>query len=173
MRINWIVWVPITLGRMRFPWDCEHWLSGSWSCKIGFGHCPQSQKGLGTFVALSIFPWLSRVTGTQWTQSSSDEKGWKQLKCSTGANRPSWENIFWCCGRNSLLLPLPKLPLTPIRGVPAQVWSTASSKLKERDWSKPKWASRELTIALHCSRPQQIMQYSQPWKETKNNFSGK
>lgn len=51
-------------GRRWFSWDCEHWLAGDWSCKIGFGLYPRSKKGLDTFVALSIFPWLSGVTGT-------------------------------------------------------------------------------------------------------------
>lgn len=51
-------------GRRWFLWDCEHWLAGSWSCKIGFGLYPHSKKGLDTFVALSVFPCLSGVTGT-------------------------------------------------------------------------------------------------------------
>lgn len=91
----------------------------------------------------------------------------KQLKWSAGVKRLTCENIFWC--RNSLLLPLAKLPLTPVKG---SQHATSYGLLKQNQ-GQPKSATRKLTTALCCSRPQWIMQYPQPWKKTKNKFTGK
>lgn len=52
-------------GRRWFQWDREHWLLGSWSCKVGFGLCTLSKKGLGHICS------CKRLSTTRWSHWDS------------------------------------------------------------------------------------------------------
>lgn len=96
-------------GRRWFSWDCVHWLAGNWSCKIGFGLYPHSKKSLDTFVALSVFPWLSGVCGTWWSQGwdktrgTSGKQGWKRV-CQSRVPVPGLITLLQCVAGQAAVL---------------------------------------------------------------------